>query len=88
MPRDNPLSLIAPSEPHWVYTLIKPYSLLLLTLATPLAYHQLHLFDGQMIYGPCCYIPISSYLMHHMVRDIVVSSQMSIVLIFLFIIYI
>ena len=23
-----PLPLIAPSEPHWVYTLIKPYTLL------------------------------------------------------------
>ena len=35
-----PYPLIAPSEPHWVYALIKPHCSLFPTLAVPLAYHQ------------------------------------------------
>ena len=34
-----PYPLIAPSEPHQIYTLIEAYSSLLLILATPLAHH-------------------------------------------------
>ena len=39
-PETIPYPLITPSEPHWVYTLIEAYCLLLLILAMHLAYHQ------------------------------------------------